>query len=181
MRVLRALRIPSPSFFTVKNTGDIPDLSCVSATNGWTIRTCRYSGINEFGLFSRNYLTGPVARSTLESRLAIQRDEFYIVYPSWTFEMAINIAVSHHIAMVDVVCGFPDGLSMGRRVPDFSYIVPFGFVTQARVVKGSRDSQVLRRVAQVLYFSRRVPWPNFYVEVALTTDRCMKFYELRPI
>ena len=102
LETLRALALPTPDWQQVRTAKDIVLLRITDTPHGWTIRTCRTDGKRETGGFVRNNVPAACVAQMLERRSDMfQKGEFYIVYPSWKFDMSFNVVFDEPTFIVE--------------------------------------------------------------------------------
>lgn len=174
--------LPTPQLQTIRDCSDLQSLRLSDAKHGWTIRTCRVDGRNEFDLFYRNRLPKRDVRKTLAALLRQRsRDEFYIVYPSWSFFFSCNVVLLDSVYFFEGTFGSQKSISTGLKTPDFGFSVPFGFRSLRTGNFGNVREEVLGRLGRLLFYLKRLPLEQFYVEVACTRSNELVFYELWPM
>ncbi len=175
--LLAQCRVPTPSFVIIRSVRDIRAVDSISQTVGLTIRTCRYAGTNEFGLFSINHISKADANDCLREKLSKDTQCFYLVYASWRMEYSWNVIYREITYDVEGVRGSQGGVSEGTRNPDFSVQIPFGFRSRVRLLGGRWGSEEASLTNQMWPYLRRIPETPFYAEVAYTGDKAVVFYE----
>lgn len=175
---MRSLGLPVPNWQVVKDVEELNKLKFQEAEVGWTIRTCREDGVREMGLFYLNYADPSQVIGQLKERFGKPRGEFYLVYPSWQFRYSCNVVRIQTTYVVEGSYGSQKALAMGERSPDFGLRVPMGMISQAEQYAGSADTEVRSSLGRILHWCDRIPWEDFYTEVALKEDRSHVFYEL---
>lgn len=179
LRTLRAVGLPTPHWQEVSSLEDIARLRLSARSFGWTIRTCRTDGLRETGSFFANNLSVPEVLEVLNERSNLfATGEFYIVYPSWKFVMSFNIVFDDATYIVEGKYGSQKEISDGTKNPEFSLRVSGRGPSETTVLIGNYTLAVERRVRRILSYLRRVPFPRFYSEVAITSAHQVIFYEL---
>ena len=181
LKLLRNFHLPTPEWVVVDSQQEIPKLVLDYKEHGWTIRTCRSDGQRETGGFFRNNLPPQEVRRELHQRAAyFEKGEFYLVYPSWSFFLSFNVLRSSGVHIVEGTHGSQKGISMGSTTPEFCLEIPFGMRSRQKWRIGTPDDEVEKYLWRVLSYCRRLPWDEYYLEVAITTDRQILFFELFP-
>jgi len=182
LKTLREFGLPTPDWQEVAGTADIGRLNLVDTTHGWTIRTCRSDGRRETGGFFMNNLPPGKVADVLRGRAQMfEEGEFYIVYPSWKFDMSFNVILDELTFTVEGKSGSQKGISVGTEMPEIALQLPFGMHSRATVYLGSYTSAVRARVSRVLSYLKKMPLQRYYTEVAITSEREIFFYEFFPI
>jgi hypothetical protein len=182
LETLREFGLPTPAWQEVRSSTDIGQLHLVDNLHGWTIRTCRTDGRRETGGFFVNNLAPRDVPFILRGRVPMfEKGEFYIVYPSWKFDMSFNVVFDDATFNIEGKSGSQKGISDGTELPEIAVRIPNGIRTRTVVHIGSYTSAVESRVARILSYLRKIPLPRYYIEVAITSERQVFFYELFPI
>ena len=85
-----------------------------------------------------HYFTGIVFRKQMSATFLSNgypgagQDEFYIVYPSWSFLFSCNIVLLDSVYVFEGVYRITKGHSSGVKPPDFGFSVPLGFRSRRR-------------------------------------------------
>jgi len=179
---LRAFGLPTPDWQVVKCVADIDLLRLGDTTHGWTIRTCRTDGQRETGgFFINNLNTDDVSAALRDRWQKFDEGEFYIVYPSWKFDMSFNVVFDDSTFIVEGKSGSQKGISEGTELPEIAVRIPVGMPSPTMVHIGDYTLAVRRRVSRILSYLRRVPILRYYTEVAITSEKQIYFYEFFPI
>jgi hypothetical protein len=177
--LLRLVGVPVPDWQIAQSICDVNSLNLAETEFGWTIRTCRKDGRRETGLFYLNNASDFDVRRVLSDRLARFGDnEFYIVYPSWTFRFSCNIVLHNQTYNIEGMYGSQKSLSAGKTTPDFGLRIPFGLRSEMTCYVGNPTEEVRSWLGRILFWCRRIPKDSFYAEVALTQIPELMFYEL---
>lgn len=179
LELLRKVGIPVPAWQIVHRENDVDRLIFSEAQEGWSIRTCRTDKEREVGGFYLNYATEDQARKVLYDRItAYAPSEFYLVYPSWRFWFSCNVVLEEQTHIIEGAFGSQKGISSGKEAPEFALTVPLGLRSQTQVYMNELDEEVRLWIWKILRYCRRLPVDRFYVEVAVTRDKKIIFYEL---
>ena len=179
LQLLNVYGLPTPSIQFVKVKSEIETLQLAEAPHGWTIRTCSKNGIDEFGLFNRNYLSSTKVKEELENRYRYGSDDYYyIVYPSWKFLLSMNILLVGIEFIIEGNYSSQESISKGTGLPDFSLIVPMGFLSKIEMKNGSLTLEVKNYIVRILNLLKNLPFESYYTEVAVKQDGDIIFYEL---
>jgi hypothetical protein len=182
LRTLREFGLPAPEWQEVRNPADVGRLKLADTPHGWTIRTCRNDGRRETGGFFMNNLPPRNVTKALRGRAQMfEEGEFYIVYPSWKFDMSFNVIFDESTFTVEGKSGSQKGISDGTEMPEISLRIPFGMDSRPTVYLGRYTSAVRSRVLRILSYLRRIPLQRYYTEVAVTSEREIFFYDFFPI
>jgi hypothetical protein len=171
--------LPTPRVQAVRQLGDILSLRLYRVKHGWTIRTCRRDGRNEFDLFYRNRVPETRVGDLLTARLREHGDEeFYVLYPSWSFLFSCNVVLINSVYFFEGTFGSQKLISSGVNVPEFGFSVPFGFRSKRTGNFGDVREDVVTRLGRLLFYLKKLPLESFYAEVACTRGNEYFFYEL---
>ncbi|KGL47670.1 hypothetical protein HQ49_07690 [Porphyromonas gulae] len=144
---------------------------------GWTIRTCKNSGENEFLLFYKNRLSYDKLVKLLKIKLQKNSNEFYIIYPSWSFLFSFNIIKEMNRYIIEGVYKSQKTISAYSKLPDFVFI--YDRVTDRFMSKidCNQESLLIHSIRKVIKHMENIHYNNCYSEVAFTTERKIFFYE----
>jgi hypothetical protein len=182
LQTLRSFGLPTPEWQEVRSPADIDRLKLGETPHGWTIRTCRTDGQREIGGFFMNNVQPADVSAVLRGRARkLEEGEFYIVYPSWKFDMSFNVVFDDSMFIVEGKSGSQKGISDGTELPEIAVRIPFGMHSRTVVHIGTYTPAVRSRISRVLSHLRRIPLPRYYTEVAITAEQQIFFYELFPI
>lgn len=177
--LLGVFGLPTPRFRRVRSVADVQNLELHDAPLGWTIRTCRHDGLNEFGLFNRNYLSVNETKTTLLERFGhLRSDEFYVVYESWKFYMSMNLTYEDMKYNIEGNYSSQELISKGKGYADFTISFPGRLLSSRVEEKGFITDECRRWIMRIVGLTRRIQMDSFYVEVAVTKERRIVFYEL---
>lgn len=161
---------------------DTATLRLSDTPHGWTIRTCRNDGRRETGGFFMNNVPPGDVPVVLRGRAQMLHEgEFYIVYPSWKFDMSFNIVFDDSMFIVEGKSGSQKRISDGTEQPEIAIRIPLGMQFRTVVHLGSYTPAVRARVGRILSHLKRIPLSRYYAEVAITAERQIFFYELFTI
>ncbi|MCK5168621.1 MAG: hypothetical protein KAQ75_01980 [Bacteroidales bacterium] len=180
---LKEQGLPVPNFLKIEQLCDIREyLSNQIAQYGWTIRTCKKDGINEFNLFYKNNITFDELKIVVSNRFAQCSDEFYVIYHSWDFDFSFNIIKSYNEYIIEGKTGSQKSISLGVSNPTFSIKI---CVTNLRIKQSFFEIPSLKikhgifRALRLL--NNSVYHSNYYTEVAITKQKQIYFYEFTNI
>lgn len=181
LKLLKDCYLPTPEWVVVNSERQIQELVLDDNEFGWTIRTCRSDGLRETGGFFKNNLLPLEVRRELHQRAAyFNKGEFYIVYSSWSFFLSFNIVRNGEGYIVEGKHGSQKEISMGSGSPEICLKIPFGMHSRQKRYIGKLDDKAEKHLRRVLGYCRHLPLDEFYLEVAITTNRQIMFYELFP-
>lgn len=182
LQMLRSFGLPTPEWQEVRSQADVGRLRLADPPHGWTIRTCRTDGKSEIGGFFMNNLPAGDVPAILHGRVRkFEEGEFYIVYPSWKFDMSFNVVLDDSLFIVEGKSGSQKGISDGTELPEIAVRIPVGIHLRTEVLIGNYTPAVRSRVMRILSHLKRVPVQRYYTEVAITAERQIFFYEFFPI
>jgi hypothetical protein len=182
LETLRAFGLPTPKWQEVRSEEDIAALQLGPTSYGWTIRTCRTDGQRETGGFFKNQVSHEDVPAVLHRRADMfGTGEFYIVYPSWRFDMSFNVVFDEGTYIVEGIHGSQKGISDGTQMPEIALQIPEEALLRPVVYIGSYTQPLQAQLGRIISHLRRMPMRRYYTEVALTVDRTIFFYELFPI
>jgi|GEM_PF-5087480 len=177
--LLEIFGLPAPRFRKVRSVADIQNLALHDVPFGWTIRTCRHDGLNEFSLFNKNYLSASEAKATLLKRFSqLRSDEFYVVYESWEFYISMNIAYEDMKYIIEGNYSSQESISKGKGYADFTIFFPSRLLSSRDEERGFITDECRQWITRIVGLTRRIQMDSFYVEVAVTKERRIVFYEL---
>jgi len=182
LQTLRSFGLPTPNWQEVRSVTDIDTLRISVTSRGWTIRTCRTDGQREVGGFFKNHVEAAEVASTLRTRSQkFDQGEFYLVYPSWEFDMSFNVVFDESIFLVEGKRGSQKGISDGTELPEIALRLSSTALSRPEVLIGEYTPAVRSRVSRILSHLKKVPTERYYTEVAVTTERQLFFYEFFPV
>jgi hypothetical protein len=177
LNLLKIIGLPTPDFIKISSKTDIENNELTGQVPyGWTIRTCKYDGEDEFSLFYKNNVKYDELIQILKDRLNRFNNEFYIVYPSWDFSFSVNIVKSELTYIIEGKYGTQKSISIGSELPDFSII--YSLITK-RYDHNFNDYEMINKVKKIINMLEKVDlFDEFYTEVAVTKNGELFFYEL---
>ncbi|HPX75675.1 MAG TPA: hypothetical protein PLW77_03740 [Bacteroidales bacterium] len=180
---LRKALLPVPAFIKISNINDIKkDWEFDVVPFGWTIRTCKVNGINEFNLFYKNNISFKELKIILSERLQKHTDEFYIIYPSWDFDFSFNIIKERNEYIVEGDIGSQKEISLGSRMPKFSLIINSSTLTVQQSFLSYPSKNILDGIFRVLkLLKNNVIKERYYTEVVFTKQNQIFFYEFTDL
>lgn len=175
--------LPVPSFYKISNINDIGvDWEFEVAPFGWTIRTCKKNGMNEFNLFYKNNVKFNEIKTIVTDRLQNYIDEFYIIYHSWAFDFSINIIKDRNKYITEGNFGSQKEISLGSTIPNFSLVLNSNTLEIQQSLLSYPSNNILNGIFRALRLLKsNVPRERFYTEVAFTKQKQMYFYEFTDI
>jgi hypothetical protein len=175
--------LPVPSFVKVTNVYDVKDnLEFDEAPFGWTIRTCKINGINEFNLFYKNNVSFKEVKKIVFERLQNHIDEFYIIYHSWDFDFSCNIIKDQNQYIVEGDVGSQKEISLGTSMPKFSLIINSNTLVVQQSFLSYPSDNILDGLSRALrLLKNNVTKERYYTEVAFTKQKDIFFYEFTDI
>jgi hypothetical protein len=180
---LKAKGLPVPEFQKISNFSDInEDLAQQLAPFGWTIRTCKKNGFQEFNLFYKNNTPYEKIKEILFERLSTYNDEFYIIYHSWDFDYSFNVVKDGNEYIIEGDLGSQKEISQGSSSPKFSIIINSYNLTIKNSYLGSPSDKIKKGIYRALRFLEdNIDKNKYYTEVALTKQKQLYFYEFTDI
>jgi hypothetical protein len=180
---LQSNDLPVPKFQKISTKNDINDeLSFDKAPFGWTIRTCKLNGNQEFNLFYKNNISFYEVKEILLDRLDNNKDEFYIIYHSWDFDFSFNIIKDRDKYIIEGDLGSQKGISLGKEIPKFSLIMNSHTLTIQQSLFSTPSFKIKNGILRALRLLRKnVLKDRYYTEVAITKQKQMFFYEFTDI
>lgn len=180
---LRGTSLPVPSFVKISNINDVKnDWEFEVAPFGWTIRTCKINGIDEFNLFYKNNVTFKELKAIVSERLQNHVDEFYIIYHSWDFDFSFNIIKDQNQYITEGDIGSQKEISIGSAMPKFSLIINSNTLAVQQSFLSYPSKNILDEIFRALrLLKNNVTKERYYTEVAFTKQKQMFFYEFTDI
>jgi hypothetical protein len=180
---LKETGLPVPSFVKISNINDIKDdWGFEVAPFGWTIRTCKKNGINEFNLFYKNNISFKEIKTIVSERLQNHIDEFYIIYHSWDFDFSFNIIKDNTQYITEGDIGSQKEISLGSAMPKFSLVLNSNTLAVQQSFLSYPSSNISDGIFRALrLLKNNVSKERFYTEVAFTKQKQMYFYEFTDI
>lgn len=173
---LKELGLPIPNVVKVDAINDINIFKLPETEFGWTIRTCKYNGINEIGLFYKNYIPKDELKNVLNLAFKLKKtDEFYIIYPSWEFIFSCNIVIDSNQIILEGKYGSQKTISKGKDTGDFRII--FDKNNRKKMLVGNVKPIIMGAIQRILNLLEIINNVNSYLEVCLTTKNKLIFYE----
>jgi len=183
LQYLKKRGLPVPLFRRISNIKDLnEDFGLEAAPFGWTIRTCKKNGLNEFNLFYKNKISFKGLKELLSLRLNENIDEFYIIYHSWDFDYSFNVIKDKGFFIVEGNLGSQKEISKGSEIPEFSIMVNSDNLTivQSYLIDPSLNERIgIMRALRLL--KKNIDKERYYSEVAITKQKEMFFYEFTDI
>ena len=181
--LLKATGLPIPSFVKISNIKDVKDeWEFDESSFGWTIRTCKINGINEFNLFYKNNVSYKELKQILFDRFQFHIDEFYIIYHSWDFEFSFNIIKDQDQFIIEGDIGSQKEISLGTTMPNFSIIINANTLTVQQSFLSYPSIKIMQGIFRALRLLKNNMFKErYYTEVAFTKQKLIFFYEFTDI
>jgi hypothetical protein len=117
---IEAYGMPHPSWIFVKTPNQVDKFITRKAEFGWTVRTCLATDINhlELNLPFFNHLPPQEVKSKInEIKQKMNRDIYFVIYPSWEFLKSGNYLLLEETAVIEAIDGFLGELTNGIKNP----------------------------------------------------------------
>jgi hypothetical protein len=177
---LRQNGFPVPDFMKVESINQLSDpFFEIYAPYGWTVRTCKKSGINEMSLFYKNKISKKEVIEILSERLLNNPDEFYIAYHSWNFYLSFNLIKERYTYIIEGKRESQKKIAEGEELPHFS--LEYNRLSKAftqRYNFSIEDTSIKYILKAIQYMELIYTQNKYYSEVAVTKDNELFFYEL---
>lgn len=180
---LKKSGLPVPELIKIDSLNDIKYLSINDdVRHGWTLRTCKRNGLDEYGLFFQNNMDSKSVIKCLIRRLLENDDEYYIVYPSWDMLASYNILAENGKYVIEGGKGSQKGITMAKEIAQYSVVENIIKEEPYENNPDYNNQEVNKHINIILEFLRRsIKRDIYYVEVAFTKSGEIYFYEYHDI
>lgn len=172
LQLIAKYKLPRPAWQFVRHGKELKNLSKLSASVGWSVRTVAVQGAPFKDIYANRLIKSQVALTVDKFQRQLKGRGWLVVYPSWRWYKCGTLLIESKQIVLEAVKGEINDLTRRGRV-DSQYIFKksqFVLMAGDKRLLSRRDLEQIKKPLKVL------PRGSYYLEWVITTDRKFMFY-----
>ncbi len=172
LQLIAKYKLPHPAWQFVRQGRELKNLSKLSASVGWSVRTVAVQGAPFKDIYANKLLKSRVALTVDKFQRQLGGRGWLAVYPSWHWHKCGTLLIESKQIVLEAVKGEINDLTRRGRV-DSQYIFKKG---QFVLVAGDKCLLTRKELEQIKKPTKVLPRGSYYLEWVITAGHKFMFY-----